>query len=134
MKKLLLPGAVFLLTGCPGPMDPVRVELPAQVTLVNNKVCILVPAEEGERIFSVQIGSEAEQEMLKTFGDPASQPRAVKGECLPTYGFEFKRGNSYAAYYSLEKTTTEKGRLFAARFTLSQDADGRLKILQQNQR
>lgn len=134
MKKLLLSGAVFLLTGCPGPMDPVRLELPAQATLVNNKICILVPAEAGERIFSVQIGSEAGQEMLRTFGDPASQPRTVKGECLPTYGFEFKPGNSYAAYYGLEKSATEKGRLFAVRFTLFQDADGKLKILQQNQR
>lgn len=130
MNKWILSGAILLLTGCPGPMDPATLTLPAQAAVVDNRVCITVPAEEGEKVFSVQFGSDAGQEMYKTFGDADKQLKAVKGACLPTFGFAFQPANTYVVYYRLEKNPTEKGRLFAARFSLTQDNNGRLQIVQ----
>ncbi|BFO07994.1 hypothetical protein GGER_05040 [Serratia rubidaea] len=80
-------------------------------------------------MFSAQFGSDAGQEMYKIFGDADTQLKAVKGVCLPTFGFAFQPDNTYAVYYRLEKSATEKGRLFAARFSLTQDNNGRLQIV-----
>ncbi len=131
MNRYMLLGAVFLLTGCPGPMDPVPLEHPAKATLSNNRVCITVPASEGEKISSVQFGSDTTgQEVYKTFNSADEQISAARGECLPTFGFEFKPGNTYAVFYRLEKSRSETGRVFAARFSLKQDGNGRLSLIE----
>lgn len=130
MKKFILLSATFLLTGCPGPMDPVTRELPAQAAIVNNQVCITAPASKGEKIFSVQFGSDSGQEIYKTFSHPDEQIQAVSCECLPTFGFDFKAGDSYSAFYRLEKNSAQAGRLFAVRFSLTIDGNGRLRLTQ----
>lgn len=131
MNRYLLLGAVFLLTGCPGPMDPVPLEHPAKATVMDDRVCITVPASEGEKISSVQFGSDAGQEVYKTFSRADEQIPAVRGKCLPIFDFEFKPGNTYAVFYRLEKSSSEPGRVFAARFSLEQDSSGKLELSQQ---
>ncbi|EOC0354077.1 putative T6SS immunity periplasmic lipoprotein [Cronobacter turicensis] len=126
MNKYTLIAMVFLLTGCPGPMDAIPVEEPAQVRLISNEVCITTPARTGEKIFSVHISNGAEQEIYKTFGRYAQQPVVVQGECLPAFGFKFKPGNRYATFYQIEKNTTEPGKTYVARFSLEQDEKGSL--------
>lgn len=128
MNKYTLIAMVFLLTGCPGPMDAIPVEEPAQVRLISNEVCITTPARTGEKIFSVHISNGAEQEIYKTFGRYAQQPVVVQGECLPAFGFEFKPGNRYATFYQIEKNTTEPGKTYVARFSLEQDEKGSLRL------
>jgi len=133
MNKYMLVAAVFLLTGCPGPMDPIPLEQPAQARLVNNQVCITIPASAGDKIFSVQFGSDSGQEVYKTFGHSDQQIRVVQGECLPTFGFEFKPGNTYAAFYQLETNSTGPDRIYAARFSLEQNENGSLRLTQRSQ-
>ena len=130
MNKCIVIAAAFLLTGCPGPMDPVTLEQPAQVRLVNNKVCITVPESQGERIFSAQFGSDSGQEMYKTFGNPDQQIRVVQNECLPTFGFTFKPGSKYTVFYQIHSNQPESGRLFATRFSLDQDSSGKIGLTQ----
>lgn len=130
MKRLILPAALFMLTGCPGPMDPAVSEFPAQVAVVDNRVCITVPAVDGEKIFSVQFASDSGQQMYKTFGMPDKQHPAVAGECLPTFGFRFNATDVYSAFYRLEKSREEPGRLFAARFSLVIDTKGNIRLAQ----
>ncbi|EOC1345789.1 hypothetical protein ACI093_000815 [Cronobacter turicensis] len=126
MNNYTLIAMVFLLTGCPGPMDAIPVEEPAQVRLISNEVCITTPARTGEKIFSVHISNGAGQEIYKTFGRYAQQPVVVQGECLPAFGFKFKPGNRYATFYQIEKNTTEPGKTYVARFSLEQDEKGNL--------
>lgn len=128
MNKYTLIAMVFLLTGCPGPMDAVPVEEPAQVRLISNQVCITTPARTGEKIFSVHISNGAGQEIYKTFGRYAQQPVVVQRECLPAFGFEFKPGKRYAAFYQIEKNTIEPGKTYVARFSLEQDEKGSLRL------
>ncbi|EOC0476990.1 hypothetical protein ACI00X_002210 [Cronobacter turicensis] len=128
MNKFTLIAMVFLLTGCPGPMDAVPVEEAAQVRLVSNQVCITTPASTGEKIFSVNISNGAGQEIYKTFGRYVQQPVVVQGKCLPAFGFEFKPGNRYAAFYQIEKNTTEPGKTYVVRFSLEQDEKGSLRL------
>ncbi|HAU5431909.1 TPA: hypothetical protein JD181_16165 [Cronobacter malonaticus] len=128
MNKYTLTAMVFLLTGCPGPMDAVPVEEAAQVRLISNEVCITTSARTGEKIFSVHISNGAGQEIYKTFGRYAQQPVVVQGECLPVFGFKFKPGNRYAAFYQIEKNTTEPGKTYVARFSLEQDEKGSLRL------
>lgn len=130
MNRYMLLGSVFLLTGCPGPMDPVPLEHLAKATVSDNRVCITVPASEGERIFSVQFGNDTGQEVYKTFSRTDEQIPAVRGECLPVFGFEFRPGNTYAVFYRLEKSSSEPGRVFAARFSLEQDRNGKLRLIE----
>lgn len=130
MKSYFLVAVVCLLTGCPGPIDPVPPAQSAQARLVNNQVCITVPASRGEKIFSVQFGSESGQEMYKTFSPSEQRNQIARSECLPAFGFEFKPGNTYTVFYQLEKSNTNPGRLFATRFTLEQDKNGRLNLTQ----
>lgn len=132
MHKYIFVAAIFLLTGCPGPMDPVPLEQPAQARLVNNQVCITVPVSTGDKIFSVQLGSDSGREVYKTFSQSDQQIRVVQGECLPTFGFEFKTGDTYAAFYQLENTNTGPGRIFAARFSLEQNENGSLRLTQRS--
>ncbi|EOG5374273.1 putative T6SS immunity periplasmic lipoprotein [Cronobacter turicensis] len=129
MNKYTLLAMVFLLTGCPGPMDAVPVEEAAQVRLVSNQVCITTPASTGEKIFSVNISNGAGQEIYKTFGRYVQQPVVVQGKCLPAFGFEFKPGNRYAAFYQIEKNTTEPGKTYVVRFSLEQDENGSLRLI-----
>ncbi|MDK1335433.1 hypothetical protein QMS67_11460 [Cronobacter turicensis] len=129
MNKFTLIAMVFLLTGCPGPMDAVPVEEAAQVRLVSNQVCITTPASTGEKIFSVNITNGAGQEIYKTFGRYVQQPVVVQGKCLPAFGFEFKPGNRYAAFYQIEKNTTEPGKTYVVRFSLEQDENGSLRLI-----
>ncbi|ELY3837058.1 hypothetical protein SMZ77_001163 [Cronobacter turicensis] len=129
MNKYTLLAMVFLLTGCPGPMDPIPFEEAAQVRLVSNQVCITTPASTGEKIFSVNISNGAGQEIYKTFGRYAQQPVVVQGKCLPAFGFEFKPGNRYAAFYQIEKNTTEPGKTYVVRFSLEQDENGSLRLI-----
>lgn len=130
MNRYILLGVVFLLTGCPGPMDPVPLEHRAKATVSDNRVCITVPASEGERIFSVQFGNDTGQEVYKTFSRTDEQIPAVRGECLSVFGFEFRPGNTYAVFYRLEKSSSEPGRVFAARFSLEQGRNGRLRLIE----
>lgn len=130
MNRYILLGVVFLLTGCPGPMDPVPLEHLAKATVSDNRVCITVPAREGERIFSVQFGNDTGQEVYKTFSRTDEQIPAARGECLSVFGFEFRPGNTYAVFYRLEKSRSEPGRVFAARFSLEQDRNGKLRLIE----
>ena len=111
-------------------MDPVPLEHRAKATVSDNRVCITVPAREGERIFSVQFGNDTGQEVYKTFSRTDEQIPAVRGECLPAFGFEFRPGNTYAVFYRLEKSRSEPGRVFAARFSLEQGRNGRLRLIE----
>ncbi|EOC1314973.1 hypothetical protein ACI09C_004073 [Cronobacter turicensis] len=128
MNNYTLIAMVFLLTGCPGPMDAIPVEEPAQVRLISNEVCITTPARTGEKIFSVHISNGAGQEIYKTFGRYAQQPVVVQGECLPAFDFEFKPGNRYVAFYQIEKNTTEQGKTYVVRFSLEQNENGSLRL------
>ncbi|ELY2621650.1 hypothetical protein SMC27_002163 [Cronobacter malonaticus] len=128
MNNYTLIAMVFLLTGCPGPMDAVPVEEPAQVRILSNQVCITTPASTGEKIFSVHISNGAGQEIYKTFGRYAQQPVVVQGKCLPAFDFEFKPGNRYAAFYQIENNTTKPGKTYVVRFSLEQDENGSLRL------
>lgn len=130
MNKFILIAAVFLLTGCPGPMDPVPQEYPAQARLVSNQMCITVPAKAGDKIFSVQFGTESGREVYKTFGQPDQQLPVVQGQCLPTFDFQFRPGDRYAVYYKLTNPQTGPGKLFAARFSLEKSENGHLQLKQ----
>jgi len=96
-------------------------EEPAQVRLVNNHVCITAPASAGGKIFSVQIGNDFGQEIYKTFGLFSQQQPVIKDECLPTFGIDFKPGNTYAVFYHIEKNSTVPGMTYAVRFSLEQN-------------
>ncbi|EOC1287584.1 hypothetical protein ACI09O_001666 [Cronobacter muytjensii] len=128
MTKYTLVAMAFLLSGCPGPMDPVPVEEPAQVRLLGNRVCITTPAGTGEKIFSVHISNGAGQEIYKTFSRYAQQPVVAHGECLPTFGFEFNPDNRYAAFYQTEKNATEPGKTYAVSFSLEQNENGSFRL------
>jgi len=67
--------------------------------------------------------------VYKTFGRADEQISAAREECIPAFGFEFRPGNTYAVFYRLEKSSSEPGRVFAARFSLEKDENGRLKLI-----
>ncbi|WP_261429545.1 putative T6SS immunity periplasmic lipoprotein [Serratia quinivorans] len=128
MKKIIVFIITLLLTGCPAHQDPMVVEHPAQVTIKGSDICISTAQNDWKYITSVQLYSESGQRFFKTFADPVTRPIAVKGECLPIFGFKFEPENTYTVYYSLEKSDTNSERTFATRFSLSQDENNRLKI------
>lgn len=83
MNKSILIAAVFLLTGCPGPMDPVPQEYPAQARLIDNQVCITVPVRAGDKIFSVQFGTESGVRYTKPLVSLISSSRLFRVNACP---------------------------------------------------
>ncbi|WP_261252245.1 putative T6SS immunity periplasmic lipoprotein [Serratia entomophila] len=128
MKKKLILGTVFLLSGCPGHQDPIVIEHPAQVAMKDNNVCISISEKDWEYITSVQLYSESGQRFFKTFSDPVTRPHVATGACLPIFGFNFMPQNTYSAYYSLGKKDAGKERTFAISFTTLRTSTGGLEI------
>ncbi|MFP3523843.1 hypothetical protein SB912_15130 [Pantoea sp. SIMBA_072] len=65
MKKKMMLGAIFLLTGCPGPGDRM-VERESTTAFIKDKqVCVVSPLEPQERITAIQINSDKSNSLNK---------------------------------------------------------------------
>lgn len=97
MKKKMMLGVVFLLTGYPGPGDRMVGRESTTAILKDNQVCVVSPLEPQERVTAIQINSDKSSSFHKIFDDkPVYVP---KGECLPVFAFKFiTRERYYFAY------------------------------------
>ncbi|PEI03839.1 hypothetical protein CRM79_11710 [Pantoea agglomerans] len=100
MKNRMWLGAIFLLTGCPGPGDRMAERESATAFLKYNQVCVLSPLAPQERITAIQINSDKSNSLHKVFDDkPVYVP---KGECLPVFGFKFTTEDRYYFAYDVQ--------------------------------
>jgi len=100
MKNKMMLGAVFLLTGCPGPGDRMVERESTTAFIKDNQVCVVSPLEPQERITAIQINSDKSNSLLTVFDDkPVYVP---KGECLPVFGFKFTTGECYYFAYDVQ--------------------------------
>lgn len=100
MKNRMWLGAIFLLTGCPGPGDRMVEREYATAFLKDNQVCVVSPLAPQERITAIQINSEKSDSLHKIFDEkPVYVP---KGECLPLFGFKFTAGERYYFAYDVQ--------------------------------
>ncbi|WP_173632660.1 putative T6SS immunity periplasmic lipoprotein [Paramixta manurensis] len=105
-----------LLSGCPGPGDRVPPKQPANVTMRNNHLCIIVSTQPGEQVASVQISDGKNNNLRKLLNDPIS---VASGQCLPTFGYDFKPGHDYVVYYTVEKNNLDEAKYFFAEFSIN---------------
>ncbi|QKJ87878.1 hypothetical protein PMPD1_2942 [Paramixta manurensis] len=116
-KKFTIVAMAFLLSGCPGPMDRLPVDKPANVTMRDKQVCITVPTESGEYIASVEISDGENNNLDKTLNE---KPITVSaGECLPVFNYDFKPDRTYTAHYAVAKSRTERSHYFSVEFTVN---------------
>ncbi|WP_158782146.1 putative T6SS immunity periplasmic lipoprotein [Pantoea sp. BAV 3049] len=96
---------MLLLSGCEL-NDPRPKVYPAQVSLINNNVCMSVPAEKGEFIVSLNIESqEKEKSLRKHFTDGSHPVYILPEQCIPLYGYQFEADRPYGLSIQLEKRT-----------------------------
>ncbi|WP_208715811.1 putative T6SS immunity periplasmic lipoprotein [Pantoea cypripedii] len=114
-KNYVIIAATVLLSGCPGPGDRIPPKEPANVAIRDNLVCITAPIQTGEYVSAVQISDGEDNHLLRTL---AKKPIDVtNGQCLPTFGYDFKRGHTYTAYYTIEKNDIDSGRYLSVVFS-----------------
>ena len=100
MKNKMMLGAVFLLTGCPGPGDRMVDRESTTAFIKDKQVCVVSPLEPQERITAIQINSTKSNYLHKVFYD---KPIYVPiGECLPVFGFKFTTGEHYYFAYDIQ--------------------------------
>lgn len=114
LKKHPIIAVAFLLCGCPGPGDRIPPKAPADVTLRDNQICITAPVYSGEFVSSIQI-SDGKRNFLKTFAD--NPVDVINGQCLPIFGYVFKRERTYTVFYTLEKNAIDSGRYLSVEFS-----------------
>ncbi len=114
-KKYSIIAVAFLLSGCPGPGDRIPPKEPANVALRDGLICITAPVYTGEFVSSIQVSDGKDNNLLKTFAN--NSVNVVNGQCLPTFGYGFKKGHTYTAYYTIEKNAVEHGRYLTVEFS-----------------
>lgn len=117
MNKTLWLIPLFLLTGCPGPGDRMVKKIPAEVTTKENHLCITYAVKPGDRITSLQIGSESGETWYEVFNDKPVLPRS--GECLPTWNYPFAKSKTYTLFYGLSNDSQPHKQLIQASFTFA---------------
>ena len=117
MNKTLLLIPLFLLAGCPGPGDRMVKKIPAEVTTKENHLCITYAVKPGDRITSLQIGSESGEAWYEVFNDKLVLPRS--GECLPTWDYPFAKNKTYTLFYGLSNGSQPNKQLIQAAFTFA---------------
>lgn len=100
MKNKMFLGVVFLLTGCPGPVDRMVERESTTAFLKGNEVCVVSPLEPQERVTALQINSDKSNSRHKVFDDKSVY--VPKGECLPVFGFKFIAGERYYFAYDVQ--------------------------------
>lgn len=99
MKRIFCCLSLFLLAGCPGPGDRIAEKVTASVRYEGETVCITYPVKPGDRITSIQIGSDVGGEFYRVFKDNRVTPQA--GDCLPVLDYPFEKDKNYTVYYTL---------------------------------
>lgn len=117
--KIILPLAVTLaaaqLAGC-HLRDPRPIMMRAEVTTVSDKVCVLLPTEGQEQVYSIEVNEVGNQanRLDKQFPD-GSGPLLSGNKCVPLDGYTFEPGKAYA-FYAGTKSTEDKS--YTLTFTL----------------
>ncbi|QKJ87879.1 hypothetical protein PMPD1_2944 [Paramixta manurensis] len=118
-KKFVVIALVFFLSGCPGPMDRLPVDKPANVIMRDNQLCITAPTRPGEYVSSVQISDGKDNNLRKTFNkDPI---KVSNGQCLPTLNYDFKTNHNYVVYYNIEGNNFDKTKYFSVEFSIDRN-------------
>lgn len=114
MNKILSLFPAFLLVGCPGPGDRIIEKLPANVKVTEKDVCITYQVSQGDRITSIQIGSNSVDRFYEVFPDKPFYPEADR--CLPTFNYKFETGRNYTIFYSVSNNSYTQKKLIQADF------------------
>lgn len=118
--RLLIPPALALLSGCPlGDKFPYY---RADISTIENKLCISIAPEGDEKISSLSIYDTTSNKILMEKYELSLY--AAPGKCIPNYGFNFETGKDY--HYSIIVKSEKKkregkypyGRSYSASFTL----------------
>nr|WP_162231029.1 putative T6SS immunity periplasmic lipoprotein [Winslowiella iniecta] len=131
MKSSILLLLVFILAGCES-ADPRPKIFPANVFTLNDHVCVLVPAAEGEFLLSVEInGTGSEERLRKVFIH--NKPIYLSSQrCVPLFGYQFESGRAYGV--SVQAVTQENqqnntaGRIYTVSFSLWKDQSNKLQV------
>ena len=128
MRKIVLITLALLTSGCPGPGDYFYPDYPAQVTIKNNKPCVVVQPEGDEEVYAVHIYEMADRAHGKLFMPSSYTVRA--DECLDIIAYPFQLGTAYVVVANLvsEKRYKQRqfptGRRFITRFRLTESVTG----------
>lgn len=118
MRKFLLICSLALLAGCPGPGDRLPDVQNAKVDLKSAEPCLTYAVTPGDRISSIQIGSNSGESdsFRKSLGADKFLPDSNK--CLPTFGYRFMSGKQYVIYYSVDNDSSSREKIILGRFTM----------------
>lgn len=125
MNKYILLVAVFLLSGCPGPMDRLVSREYATTVIKNNQVCVISPLRPDEQITAVEISSSKSNLLFETFADKPIY--IAKGECLPLFNIIPQPGLRHSIYWTVISPKADF-HLVETRFSVTVDNSGNLKL------
>ncbi|QGY33260.1 putative T6SS immunity periplasmic lipoprotein [Pantoea cypripedii] len=125
MKKFIVLATAFLLSGCPGPGDRMVSRSSATATLKENNVCILSPMKPGEQIIAVQIYSDKDEKLIRTF--EAKPVYVARGGCLPVFDYSFISGQKYSIAYDV-MSVNSGSHLITVEFLKYIDSSGNIKV------
>lgn len=125
INKYILLIPVFLLTGCPGPMDRMMSREYTTAIIKNNQVCVISPLQPNQRIIAVEINSNKSNILREIF---IKNPIYVaKGECLPLLNITPQPGLQYSISWNISVPNAD-AYLVTSHFSITKDHAGTLQI------
>ncbi|MBO1503078.1 hypothetical protein JKX24_07580 [Serratia proteamaculans] len=139
MNRTIFSGTLaLLLTGCMHMNDPRPKNYTANVTAVDNKICVMVQPEGDERLSGViieEIGN-ANHIFGKNFTDN-KMPAVASDKCIPDFNYKFEDGKPYGFSVTLLSQDKRRNgvepaaRVFGVGFSV-RDEGGVIRVIPTN--
>ncbi len=129
MNRTIFSGTlVLLLTGCMHMNDTRPKNYTANVTTVDNKICVMVQLEGDERLSGVIIEEIGNVNHIfgKNYPDNEA-PTVAPDKCIPDFNYKFEEGKSYGVSVTLlsqakrSQGTEPAARIFGVGFGVRND-------------
>lgn len=112
MRVNLILFIVLLLSGCEANDPRPQIQRP-EITILNNQLCIIVPAEDGEYLNGLEFTSSSNMQNRLRRNFSITSDKAIllsDDKCIPDFGYPFIAGNSYGVLIeSYSKKREEEG-------------------------
>ncbi len=128
MNRKMLLFIIFFVTGCHLLGDQVKLSYQAEVNIIDNQICVTVPAypEEVVSFIVIEEAGNRYNKLLMPFDELIEPYRPVSNQCLTNKGFNFEKDKTYH-YTVMLDAPDKKYRRFSTSFTLS-EIEGRRVI------